>query len=182
MKSVRINARGKGFALLEVAYRYHIATAETEPAFSLKPTVEQVQEGLVRLGITASYQPPKGKDKDKQSNMVVLETALPSGYVVGKEQLESLKVKLDSVKRVETKNGDTVAIIYFDHLTSEPVTINIDGYKEHTVEEKKPASILIYDYYDNGKYFDAFLNNTLEINKIYITALSAREFYSLEDN
>lgn len=83
--------------------------------------------------------------------MVVLEIELPSGFVVNTELLNALKTTLPSIKRIETKNHDSVAVIYFDYLTLEPVNLNIDGFREHIVEERKPASIFIYDYYDNGK-------------------------------
>lgn len=135
-----------------MGYRYHINASEPEAAFSLKPSVKIVDADHVRLEITTSYQPPKGKDLIKQSNMVVLESALPSGYVLNTELLNGLKDTQALVKRIETKSGDTVAIIYLDHLTSDPISFEIDGFREHLVEEQKPASILVYDYYDNGKW------------------------------
>lgn len=49
------------------------------------------------------------------SNMVVMEVTLPSGFTVDKESLPSLEVS-QNVKRVETKNGDTVVILYFDEV------------------------------------------------------------------
>lgn len=50
-----------------------------------------------------------------ESNMVVMEVSLPSGFTVDKESLPSLEVS-QNVKRVETKNGDTVVILYFDEV------------------------------------------------------------------
>lgn len=103
------------------------------------------------LEIIPAYQPPKGKESDKQSNMVVLEIAMPSGFVVNTEILNNLMNAVPTIKRIETKNGDTVAIIYFDYLTLDPINVKIDGFREHNVDEQKPSSIVIYDYYDNGK-------------------------------
>lgn len=150
-KNIHINASGKGFALLELGYRYHIDAPETEAAFTLKPNVKLMDAEHMSLEIITAYQPPNGKDLVKQSNMVVLETTLPSGFVVNADVLNGLKSTQSLVKRIETKSGDTVAIIYLDHLTTDPITLTIDGFQEHLVEEQKPASILIYDYYDNGK-------------------------------
>lgn len=166
VRSIHINAKGNGFALLELGYRYHIDGAEPEAAFSLKPRVDLVDVDHMSLEITAAYQPPRGKDLIKQSNMVLLETTLPSGFVVNTELLNDLKSTQSLVKRIETKSGDTVAIIYLDHLTSDPITLKIDDFREHLVEEQKPASILIYDYYDNGKWTDIhqlFFTRFLEI-------------------
>lgn len=151
MQSITVNASGTGFALLELGYRYNIDIPDSEAAFSLKPIVNLINEDHMNLQITTAYLPPKGKDLIKQSNMAVIEIALPSGFVVNPELLNTLRSSSSLIKRIETKNTDTVAVLYFDHLDSNPVTINIDGFREHLVDEQKPASILIHDYYDNGK-------------------------------
>lgn len=148
-----VKASGKGFALLEVGYRYNINEPEPEAAFALKPAAKLLNPDHLSLEINTAYLPPKGKDSVKQSNMVVLEVSLPSGFVVNSEILNGLKSKFSDIKRIETKNSDTVAIIYFDHLTSAAVTLQIDGFQEHIVDEQKPASVLIYDYYDNCKFW-----------------------------
>ncbi|XP_031636083.1 ovostatin-like, partial [Contarinia nasturtii] len=57
--SVRIKASGKGFALLEVGYRYNINTPETVTAFSLKPSVKLLGDDHITLEINTSYNPPK---------------------------------------------------------------------------------------------------------------------------
>lgn len=147
-----VNASGKGFALLEVGYRYNTNEPEPQAAFSLKPAAKLLNPDHLSLEINTAYLPPKGKDSVKQSNMVVLEVSLPSGFVLNFEILNGLKSTFSDIKRIETKNSDTVAIIYFDHLTSDAVTLQIDGFREHIVDEQKPASILIYDYYDNCTY------------------------------
>lgn len=167
MKSVRINASGKGSALLEVGYRYNIGAPETVTAFSLKTNVQLLNKEHLAIEITTSFQPPKGKANTEPSNMVVLEAALPSGFVFNSELLNGLKTTLPLIKRIETKNADTVAVIYLDHLTTETVSLKIDGFREHIVDEQKPASIVIYDYYDNGEnlfvyqnsYFAKLINN-----------------------
>lgn len=151
VNSVRIKASGKGFALLEVGYRYNINTPEAVSAFSLKPKVNLLSDEHVTVEIDTSYNPPKGKDSSKNSNMAILEAELPSGFVVNSEVLNGLKSTLPTLKRIETKNADTVAVFYFDYLSAEPITFKIDGFREHIVENQKPASILVYDYYDNGK-------------------------------
>lgn len=150
VKSVRINASGKGSALLEVGYRYNVSVPEAVKSFSLTPKVQLLNKDHLSLEIATSFQPPNGKDNVKQSNMVVLEVALPSGFVVNSELLNGLKTTLPIIKRIETKNSETLAILYFDHLTSDAISLKIDGFREHIVEEQKPASIVIYDYYDNG--------------------------------
>lgn len=144
-----MTAAGKGFSLLGLAYRYNISAPDTQLAFTLKPKVK-LNDDHLNLVIATSYRPPGGKGV-KRSNMVVMEVALPSGYALHTELLNGLKKVIPTIKLIETKNDDTVAVIYFDYLTSNSVTLDIDGFREYIVEEQKPAPIIIYDYYDSGK-------------------------------
>lgn len=50
------------------------------------------------------------------SNMVVMEVTLPSGYTVDSDALPSLQLS-NKVKRVETKDGDSVVMLYFDKVS-----------------------------------------------------------------
>lgn len=96
-----------------------------------------------------SYKPKE--NEDTESNMAVLEISLPSGYTFDKDQLAQL-LKIETVKKFETKNGDTVAVVYFDSLSENEVCVAVTGFQSHEVAEQKPASILLYDYYDSCKY------------------------------
>lgn len=87
--------------------------------------------------------------------MVVLEVSLPSGFTINTDALNGLQDKIDLIKKLETKDGDTVAIIYFDHLTTESLKLNVNAYKQFDVAEQKPASVIIYDYYDSGEYIQS---------------------------
>lgn len=49
------------------------------------------------------------------SNMVVMEVTLPSGYTVDNDALPSLQLS-NNVKRIETKDGDSVVMLYFDKV------------------------------------------------------------------
>lgn len=84
--------------------------------------------------------------------MTVLEASFPSGFVVNLDTLQSLKANIDVIKKVETKNCDTVAVIYFDHLTSNELPLKLDAFRNHVVSEQKPVPIIVYDYYDNCMY------------------------------
>lgn len=148
-----VNATGSGFALLQVGYRYNIDVPETESAFTLKPLYMRLNDECMCLEICTSYKPLDSTDSAKQSNMVVVEASLPSGWIVNTELLDTLKTNIPILKRTETKCGNTVAVLYLDHLTSDPVILTVDGLKDHDVDEQKPSSIVIYDYYDSGNYF-----------------------------
>lgn len=53
---------------------------------------------------------------------------------------------------VETKNDDSVVVIYFESL---PKGVNkclpIEALRTHAVANQKPAPIVLYDYYDTNK-------------------------------
>lgn len=82
--------------------------------------------------------------------MVVLEVSLPSGFIAEKDMVDKL-LETENIKKVETTNGDTTIVVYFDSLSKNEECVTIDGYQTHKVAEKKPAAIVIYDYYDNCK-------------------------------
>jgi CD109 antigen len=64
---------------------------------------------------TASCSRFIGAQGVNESNMAVMEVTLPSGFTVDSDALPSLRMS-QNVKRVETKNGDTVVMLYFDKV------------------------------------------------------------------
>jgi len=50
---------------------------------------------------------------------------------------------------VETKDGDTVIMVYFDDIGASQICPEFKAYRTHAVAKQKPAPIIIYDYYDN---------------------------------
>lgn len=51
--------------------------------------------------------------------MAVMEIDLPSGYTADTDALPSIKSQAQGVKRVESTNGDTNVVIYFDRVSVE---------------------------------------------------------------
>lgn len=143
VKSIRIDDVGSGFSLLELAYSFNVNEPGAEPVFSLKSKAKLVNNDHMNLEIVLGYQPPKGKELHKQSNMCILQAELPSGFVVDTEVLNKLKTTETTVKLIETKDGDTVALIYFDYLTSKAITLGIIGLRENIVDERKPTPIVV---------------------------------------
>jgi CD109 antigen len=52
---------------------------------------------------------------------------------------------------VETKEGDTVVVVYFDDLEQKELCPVFQAYLTHKVAKQKPAPVVIYDYYDSCK-------------------------------
>lgn len=83
--------------------------------------------------------------------MVVLEANLPSGYVVDTNALEGLQTGNGVIKKVESRCDDTVAVVYFEHLSFKTITFKLNAFRLHDVAERKPVPVVIYDCYDSGK-------------------------------
>lgn len=81
--------------------------------------------------------------------MAVMEVTMPSGFIIELEYLRELLNDLDLVKRTETKNSDTIAIVYFENIGRNELKISIRGVQAIEVNDLKPASITVYDYYDS---------------------------------
>lgn len=97
------------------------------------------------------------QSNENRSNMVVLEVSLPSGYLAESDALQNV-LNAQNVKKVETKNADTVFVVYFDNLVvNRTVCPVFEAYRMHSVDEPKPIPITVYDYYENGKFGMMFL-------------------------
>lgn len=94
---------------------------------------------------------------DMESNMALMEVAMPSGYIVDRDTLNKLMKNLEMIKRTEAKNANTVAVIYFDHIGKEKLEFSLCGMQAIKVKKLKPASITVYDYYDSCKHINIVL-------------------------
>ena len=50
---------------------------------------------------------------------------------------------------METKEGDTVVVVYFDDIEKKELCPVFKAYRTHKVAKQRPAPVIIYDYYDN---------------------------------
>ncbi|XP_034669009.1 CD109 antigen isoform X1 [Drosophila subobscura] len=151
-RKVDFTAKGTGSAMVQLSYRYNLAEKDKKPSFKVTPTVKDTASNqLLVVDICAEYVPLEESDKDKDSNMAVMEIALPSGYVGDAESLSKIE-SVDRVKRVETKNSDSTVIVYFDSLTPGDVKcLPVEATKAHAVAKQKPAAVSLYDYYDTER-------------------------------
>lgn len=85
------------------------------------------------------------------SNMAVVEAELPTGFVA---DLQTIKEKLDktqSVKKIETRNGNTVVVIYLDNVGASQICLQVVAYRMCQIADEKPVSVQVYDYYNNSE-------------------------------
>lgn len=84
--------------------------------------------------------------------MVIMEVSLPSGFIAESDTLLNVSSSFN-VKKIETKNRDTVIVVYFDNFdANKEICPVFDAFRTHKVAEQKPVPITVYDYYESGKY------------------------------
>lgn len=149
VRQVNVTASGSGFAVVQVAYRYNLNVTGEWPKFVVDPQVNKNSNtDYLHLTVCTSYIPDS--PAVNESNMAIMEVAFPSGFTADLDSLPSLEAS-DKVKRVETKNGDTVLVIYFDNLDRKERCPTMAAFRTHKVAEQKPAAVTVYDYYNNGE-------------------------------
>ncbi|XP_014601165.1 PREDICTED: CD109 antigen-like isoform X2 [Polistes canadensis] len=150
---VNITANGNGFAIIQVSYEYNLNVAGAWPLFTLDPQVDRNSNANhLQLSICSGFVPTR---EANESNMAVMEISLPSGFTVDRDSLPSLEVS-QNVKRVETKNGDTMVVLYFDKMVVHEYCPTVSAYRTHKVAKQKPVPVSIYDYYDSSRRARAF--------------------------
>lgn len=145
---MKITGKGKGSTLVQVSYRYNVDKKDESPRFTIKPEVKDSSTSeLIELSVCTSFIP---QGDEKTSNMAVMEVSLPSGYIADQDNLNEIET-VGRVQKVETKNGESVVVIYFDDLDSSEVCPLVKGFRAHRVAEQKPSAVIVYDYYDNSE-------------------------------
>ncbi|XP_037884019.1 CD109 antigen-like [Glossina fuscipes] len=148
-RSLSLEAEGAGSSLIQLSYQYNLATKDDRPGFKLdiKPKILPSQQ--LQINICANYQPAVD-DEINESNMAVMEVALPSGYVADSEKLNDI-LAADRVQRVDTESSDTKVIVYLDGLVEdEQVCVTIVADKAFAVAKQKPVPVTLYDYYNSA--------------------------------
>ncbi|XP_011643182.1 CD109 antigen-like [Pogonomyrmex barbatus] len=145
---VNITASGKGFVLVQISYQYNLNVTGAWPLFTLDPQVDKNSNANhLQLSICSGFVPTK---EANESNMAVMEVSLPSGFTVDRDSLPSLEIS-SHVKRVETRNGDTMVVLYFDKMVKQEYCPTVSAFRTHKVAKQKPVPVSIYDYYDSSR-------------------------------
>uniref|UniRef100_A0A1I8Q6D7 TEP1-F n=1 Tax=Stomoxys calcitrans TaxID=35570 RepID=A0A1I8Q6D7_STOCA len=147
-RQISMTATGEGSSLVQLSYRYNLASKDKQPSFAVKQERKQSPNPQqLLMNVCAEYQ-PQAENEMQESNMAVMEISLPSGYTADADSFDKIR-DASQVQRVETKNTDTVIIIYFDSLIAKkPVCFDVAADKSHAVAKQKPAAITVYDYYN----------------------------------
>lgn len=144
-RTVDLEAVGFGVGIIQVSWSYNLKSTEKVPGFSLKPILsKRTTDDYMELDICTSY------NENGASNMAVMEVSLPSGYQADEESFPSIQ-KHDVIKRVESQDGSTNVVIYFDRIGVEELCISVPAHRSHKVANQKPVPVRVYDYYNLAK-------------------------------
>ncbi|KAJ6643551.1 CD109 antigen [Pseudolycoriella hygida] len=148
-KSVSLKCSGNGFSLAQLSYQFNLNSAEQSPRFKLSAVVDKSSNDYhLVLNICTSF--ISGADGDK-SNMAVIEAELPTGFVADLQTIREALEKMSDVKKVETRNGNTVVVIYLDNVSAKQICVQITAYRMCQIADEKPVSVQVYDYYNNSR-------------------------------
>ncbi|XP_075072202.1 alpha-2-macroglobulin-like protein 1 [Mixophyes fleayi] len=144
-----VTATGQGCVYVQSHLHYNSLPVKCEDHFSLNVSTNPAvctQEGRKKfeVHVDVSY---SGKRKD--TNMAIITIELLSGYVATKNNIKQLN-KHPTVKRTEVCDGNIT--IYLDKLTHKTESFSFELKQETHVTNLQPANVLVYDYYDPGKW------------------------------
>lgn len=159
---LQLKIEGEGNALVQLAYHYYVPletdvesitlddgtiTATTfaksssiihrreipkQKSFAVSPMAKLTSNAVMELEVCFKFKPSK-ELKHRQTNMVIMEINMPSGFVVPPESMHDLQEE-EFVARVVVADDDEKCL-------------SIQADKMHEVLQLEPASIIMYDYY-----------------------------------
>jgi len=144
---VYVSGHGSGVSLVQLSYRYNVASEEEKPSFEVTTAVKDAPKNRLKLEFCAEYTPIEAADRGKPSNMALMEIQLPSGFVLTAEDLDKIR-SFAGVKLVKAKKEDSMVVIYFDSLSKgHPKCVTVTAARAHAVAMQRPSYVLVYDYY-----------------------------------
>ncbi|XP_046398811.1 alpha-2-macroglobulin-like protein 1 isoform X2 [Ischnura elegans] len=140
---VDVTIAGEGCVVVQVALKYNVKTPTGSDAFDLEVKTKPQKDDCTIQSIEVCT---RYKLTDQSSNMAVMEMDMVSGFAPIKETLNKLKDDPSlNLKRWEENNNQIN--LYFDQLSSTRVCIDFLVQQDTQVENAKPATVKVYDYY-----------------------------------
>ncbi|CAC5407219.1 CD109 [Mytilus coruscus] len=139
VRSVSVNANGRGLCLMEVAVYFNVNDDLREPAFDLTTTVLDDSTKGFRLRVCFSWL------RGGQSTMGMLEISLPSGMEADLESIDTTNTG-GQYKKVE--KAFRQINLYFDAILSEQMCIEVDIKRVALVARHKPVWVKLREYYE----------------------------------
>ncbi|XP_015192992.2 alpha-2-macroglobulin-like protein 1 isoform X2 [Lepisosteus oculatus] len=139
-----LEAQGKSCIFVQIAQKYNIPPPPDFSAFTISAEAKGNCSGSGKKVLTVTVE-VRYNGKRKETNMVIINVKLLSGFILVESSIPSLKGAV-LVKRVDTDEGNV--IIYLDNLESMiPVRYSFLISEDIPVRNLQPAIVKIYDYY-----------------------------------
>ncbi|XP_065356087.1 CD109 antigen-like [Calliphora vicina] len=154
VRRVNFEMKGSGYSLVQLSSQYNVKNDVEFNHFVMIITPTIYNDNQIDLEICFTYHALH--TVSNSTNMVIMEANLPSGFKTEAELSPDL-VANEFIQRIETKNDETIMILYFDKLSTEAShCVTIEAFKAYEVEDRKPAAIVMYDYYDTTRFNSKF--------------------------
>ncbi|KAM3875368.1 alpha-2-macroglobulin [Diretmus argenteus] len=142
----RVRAQGQICLQVQISMRYNIPPPPDFSAFNISVhTVDKCNITRPQLVVSVDV---RYQGRREETNMVILNIKLLSGYILDKRSLTPLKSDR-SVKRVDMEDG--YINIYLDGLKKdETKTYRVTIEEDVPVRNLKPAVVKVYDYYQTS--------------------------------
>ncbi|XP_053176559.1 alpha-2-macroglobulin isoform X2 [Scomber japonicus] len=141
-----ITAQGQGCVLAQISMHYNVPPPPDFSAFNISTNTMakcNTSRPQLILFVHVRYQ-----GRREETNMVIINIKLLSGYILDKSSLKLLKSDL-SVKRVDVEEG--FINIYLDGLKKDEDKIySVTLEEDVQVRNLKPAVVKVYDYYQTS--------------------------------
>ncbi|XP_054901694.1 alpha-2-macroglobulin-like protein 1 isoform X1 [Poeciliopsis prolifica] len=138
-----VRAEGHSCVLTQISAHYNIPPPDDFSSFTITKCIEpqcKLSRPQLHLAVHVRYQ-----GRREETNMVIINIKLLSGYVLDQSSLQLLKNE-PSVKRVDSDEG--FLNIYLDGLKKDELqTCKVTLEEDQRVRNLKPAVIKVYDYY-----------------------------------
>ncbi|XP_022257127.1 pregnancy zone protein-like [Limulus polyphemus] len=142
---VDFKATGSGCGLVQTSLRYNVNTPPPREGFHLDITAKK---GLYRDCNNARIATcVKYDGKGGVSNMAVLEMKMVSGWIPDEESIKNIVDRAELNLRRYEVDGNQLNL-YFSELTEQKQCFNFWLEQDIEVQETKPATIRLYDYYE----------------------------------
>ncbi|XP_073541273.1 alpha-2-macroglobulin-like protein 1 [Phyllobates terribilis] len=150
-----VQVKGEGCAFLKVTLKYNIYPNQADSFFHIQVNLtlgDSMNKSKLMLNYSISVRYVGQRSK---TNMVLIETELPSGFRANLDSLEMLE-KNKLVKKTETK--DKKIILYIEELSKTTEEFMFSTEQQIEVKDLKPCSVKVYDYYETGEESYAIYN------------------------
>ncbi|KAJ8368236.1 hypothetical protein SKAU_G00082640 [Synaphobranchus kaupii] len=142
-----IKALGQGCVFAQIALNYNIPPPPDYSAFNISAialgSCNSTEKKSLSVEVTVRY-----TGRREETNMVIINIKILSGFVLDKSSLHSLK-RTGTVKRVDLEEGHV--IIYLDQLKKGEYTkYSVIIEEDVPVRNLKPAVVKVYDYYQTS--------------------------------